>query len=862
MPAESGQQIRDYLILGKLGAGGMGVVYKAQDTRLHRIVALKFLPDLDAEPESRDRLLAEARAASALDHPNIGTIHAIEKTDDGAEFIVMAYYDGETLADRIRRGPVPPEEALAIATQVARGLAQAHARNIVHRDIKPSNVILTRDGLAKIVDFGLARLISASGPTASITTAGTIAYMSPEQVQARSVDQRSDIWSLGVVLQEMLAGDNPFGHGTAAAILMAILNNAPPSVPGVNPQLQAVIYRALAKDAAQRYQSCQELLEDLDQATLAQGSKANRSTKVDVSAVRRHAARSLAVPQGPGHVWKRTIAAAVLVAVAVIGGAVGYPRLRALFQHPVQHIAVLPFETIGNADPSFAALSDGLMETLTGRLSNLEVGQQALWVVPAGEVRRRKITDPAAARRDFGVTLVVTGSVQRDNQGVRLTLNLIDPDPSSMRQLGSASLFDPAGDFSALQDDAVSRLARLMGINVTPEMLRNTGGAVTPAAYEDYLKGRGYLQRYDKPGNVDAAVEQFENAARLDPRFALAFASLGDAYWLKYTLDQNIAWIDKASAYCQRAMVLNDQIPGVYVTLGKIQDGTGKHELALEQFQRAQRLDPRSADALLGTAQVYENMGRIAEAEAAYEKAAALRPDYWDGYSKLGVFYYRQRRYADAATQFRHVLQLTPDNAQTWANLAVMLRNLNRVDEAEAAFKKSISLAPGYAAYASLGNLYYQQSRYADAAAMTEKALQLNDSDYRVWANLALCYMWLNLPDKATAAYRHELGLLEKIAKVKTDDPRIQSELALLYANLGEHDNALTRARAALAMGPDDPRVLADVGEAYETLGDRKQAKMWIDKALAKGWTVGDLQRSPGLRNYLAQSGLKTPQTN
>src|SRR5690348_896242 len=261
--ASTGNRVGHYQLLGQIGAGGMGRVFKAFDTSLERTVALKFLnPDPGGSEAERERLLREARAASVLDHRNIATIHAVEQTEDGQLFIVMAYCEGETLGALLRRGPLQPVRAIALACQVARGLEHAHAHGIIHRDIKPSNVILAPDGVARIVDFGLARRFTPL-ETQSGMMGGTLSYMSPEQVAGAPADARSDIWSLGVMLYEMISGRLPFAQPSAGSTVLAILHAAPAPLESVSEGLELVIYRALAKTPGARYQSCAELLRDL-----------------------------------------------------------------------------------------------------------------------------------------------------------------------------------------------------------------------------------------------------------------------------------------------------------------------------------------------------------------------------------------------------------------------------------------------------------------------------------------------------------------------------------------------------------------------------------------------------------------------
>ena len=254
-----------YQILDRAGSGGMGIVYKARDLKLERLVALKFLPDeVSANPQSKAQFLKEAKIASSLDHPNIGTIYGVEDSADGRTFIVMAFYEGLSFASQIAGRALPPADVASIATQVATGLAEAHSKNIVHRDIKPSNIMITRSGVVKIVDFGIARIAQQTA-TWTQATSGTAGYMSPEQTLGHAVDQRTDIWSLGIVMAEALTGHAPFQRDTIPATMMAVLNNPPAELTGVPLELQRIVYRCLAKDPIERYQSCSELLHDLEQ---------------------------------------------------------------------------------------------------------------------------------------------------------------------------------------------------------------------------------------------------------------------------------------------------------------------------------------------------------------------------------------------------------------------------------------------------------------------------------------------------------------------------------------------------------------------------------------------------------------------
>jgi eukaryotic-like serine/threonine-protein kinase len=452
----------------------------------------------------------------------------------------------------------------------------------------------------------------------------------------------------------------------------------------------------------------------------------------------------------------------------------------------------------------------------------------------------------------------VKGSLMRDSSGVHLTINLIRT--KDVRQEGSLSLDDRAGDFAALQDQAVSGLARLMHVEVPATALNAASGNAAPAAYESYLKALGYMQRYDKPGNLDQAIAALSTAVTTDPQFALGYAGLGEAYRLKYQLDKNPKWTEIALSDATKATALNGTLPTAYVTLGRIHDVTGKNDLALSEFQRALELDPRNADALVGEAHSYEHAGRFPDAEAAYKKAIALRPDYWDGYNMLGNFYDAQGHYDEAVAQFQRALQLTPDNATIYSNLGatyVDANNPKNFPQAEAALKKSIELSPSYGAYANLGDLLLAQNRFAEAAATTEKALQMNDRDVLVWASLVEAYEGMNDKPKMTAALDRELRLLEAAEQSNPRDATVQFRLGQAYAIKKQTAKAVSRAQAAVALAPDDPDVLVNVGEIYERAGDRKHAIEYVEKSLQKGYPLQQLKSDAIFQSLLSDPNFR-----
>jgi serine/threonine-protein kinase len=851
-----GRTFSHYRILEQIGAGGMGVVYRARDEKLERDVAIKVLPPGTlSDDEARRRFRKEGLSLARLNHPNVATVHEFGSQDD-IDFLVTEYISGVNLDAKIAGRPLPQKTVLALGSQLSQGLASAHEQGLVHRDLKPGNLRVTSDGRLKILDFGLARLIKTEAEkdlTASLArledTMGTLPYMAPEQLRGETTDARSDIWSAGAVLYEMATGRRPFPESHGPLLINSILNHDPEPPRKLNreisPGLENVILKALDKDPQHRYQSVRELGIDLERLTTGISPLASAPT--------RGFWRS-----GKARWWTAGAAAAILI----VAGLLMYRPVRhglgaALSAGEERHIAVLPFDNIGN-NPATEEIAQGLMDSLTSKFSNLDSGQNSLWVVPSSVVRRRKVEDPTTALHELGATLVVKGSIQRQGQSVHLTVNLINT--KTLRQVGSADVRDEAGDISTLQNQVVAELGKKMGLSVTPEMLRTSGSSAVPAAYESYLKALGFIQRYDKPGNLDAAIDALQSAVNRDARFAVGYAALGEAYRLKSQVERNPKWLDEATEKCKRAGELDNRLPSVYVTLGRIHDDAGKHDLAIQEFQHALDLNPRDADALNGMAHAYENANRVADAEAAYKKAAALRPDYWDGYNTLGLFYDRQRRYDESIAALKRALALTPDNAQVYFNLgAVYLDTADpkKIPEAEQALRKSLDLNPSFAAYANLGFLYTQQGKYAESAAMTEKALALNDKDYLIWANLANAYSWLKETKKLEAVRSRELELLEQSASAKPNDPQVQASLSYLYAQKKMREQSLARAQTALALAPDDPVVLVTLGGAREALGDRREAIQFIQKGIQKGYTLDDLQRDPDMQGLLSDPSFK-----
>jgi len=848
--------ISHYTILEKLGEGGMGVVYKAKDTKLDRHVALKLLsPNVRAENMANKRFIQEAKSTSALDHPNVCTIYEIGETEDGKLYISMAYYDGKTLEAHLKESSISYEEALDFAIQMTKGLSCAHRYNIIHRDIKPGNIMITDQGMVKIVDFGLAKLSGQSKLTQTGSTLGTAGYMSPEQISSSAIDHRSDIFSLGIVLYEMFAGVHPFKGVYSHAQLYSIMNEDPEPITKVNPdlpvELEWILTKALEKNPDNRFQDMAELqnfLEALKDDTLSLDQKSDLSLSIHYLPDKKRKREK------NNRTFIYALAATALILFVTLTMIWIYPTFQSVtasyFSGQIlpasKEIAVLPFRNIGD-DPNNRAFADGLLETITSKLSQLEQFQDQYLVVPASETRSMDIQSASQARASFGVNLVVTGSVQQLGQGVRVTINLIDA--VTLRQIDSMVIDDLFIEKSTLQDNAVFNLASMLDIDIQPEArtILTAGQTTAPGAYEFYLRGLGHLQRFDQIEEIDAAIDQFERALEEDPNFSLAYAAIGDAYIFKFRRTEDINWLEPATSNIQKALNLEDRLAPIYTSYGVLLIEKGEYEMAHQQLDRALSLDPKNGEAYRARARAFMAQGRTEEAESTYITAINSKPGFWAGYAELGVFYSRNGRFEEAAEQFENVTELTPNNASAYRNLGAVYYYLNRPEDALRAFNKSVEIEPNYGVYSNLGTMYYYEGKYNEAAEMYSKALELNDSDYVVWSNLASAYTYSDPPqtDRSLEAVRRAKELAEYQLEVNPRDPRLIINLAGFYNELGDEERAEEMVNRVINMQPGEVDIQVNIGKMLEYFGDRQSALEWIGRAIENGYPAEEINNDP-----------------
>jgi serine/threonine-protein kinase len=514
-----------------------------------------------------------------------------------------------------------------------------------------------------------------------------------------------------------------------------------------------------------------------------------------------------------------------------------------------KHLTVLPLTNVGD-NPDNQAFCDGLVETLTSKLTQLEPSHGALLVVPATDVREHGISSVSEAKKTFGVNLAVTGSVQRIDAGRRLTLNLVDA--NNLRQLSSSVIDDQMSNVFILQDQSVIKIAEMLNLELRPDtrQILTVGDPAVPGAYEFYLQGRGYLQRYEKIGNLIMAISLFKRAIKQDSLYALAYAGLGEAYWRRYELTKSSNWVEEARSYSNHAIQINDQLAPVHVTLGIIYVGTGRYDDAIKKFRQALQQDPRNSDALLQLAKALDNVGRATEAEDTYKKAIESRPAYWAGYNRLGNFYYKHGRYAEAQRMFRQVTELTPDNARGYYNRGAMYYLMGQYDLAVDLFEESIAIDPtsSTGAYSNLGTLYSMQARYADAVPMYEEATRLGKDDYRMWGNLADAYRYSpGYSEEAREAYQRAVQLAEEQLVINPKDAKLRSSLSVYYASLGENNKAQEEITEALEQAPEDVRVLFKRVLVYEFAKLRDEALAALKTALEHGYSISEVSNHPDL---------------
>ncbi|MGH9661417.1 MAG: tetratricopeptide repeat protein, partial [Bryobacteraceae bacterium] len=673
-------------------------------------------------------------------------------------------------------------------------------------------------------------------------TLGTAAYMSPEQAHGIDVDARGDVFSFGSLLYELATGQPPFQGDSDLTTLYKVVNTSPLPVQHRRAEipdgLARVIEKALEKLPENRYQRMEALLEDL------------KVLQVEYHGVDPTTARTAVVMQPVASTRRRALkwagAGAGALGMVYLGSRIGWrPK-------PAEtHLAVLPFRNIGS-DPAGQAFCDGVVETLTSMLTQLERFHGSLVVVPSSEVRNQQVSSPSEALKAFGASLVISGSVQRSASDVRLNINLVDA--RSLRQVAARTVEAKIEDISALQDSVVAQTGDLLDLQLEPRIRSElaAGGTRVAAAYDAYIQARGQIYRTDRRGNLDVALDLLRLAVERDRNYALGHSELAYANTMMFRQTKEVRWLATAQSAAERAIALNERIASAHVNLGVVYSLAQRHEEAIGTFRRALERDPVNAAAYRELASAYEALSQSKEAESTYQKAIQMRPADWLSHQSLGVFYYAKQRYANAEPLFQKVIELTPDNYLGYRNLGGVQLSRGRLEDAARNLRRSIEIKPSAAAYSNLGTLYMYEGRYREAVTEMEQAMALGGSnyanDYRIWLNLGDAYRGSEAHAiKAPGAYRQAIQLAQRLLALNPRDAAVLSSVAVGWAKLGEREKAAAQIAEAITAAPGDASVRFKSALVHELGGRRTDALAALDTALRAGYSSTEIRHDPAL---------------
>ncbi len=857
-----------YEILGVLGQGGMGAVYKARDRELDRLIALKVIrPELATDPAILQRFKQELILARNITHKNVVRIYDLGEAD-GIRFISMEYVDGEDLRTLLRRqGKLGAKEAIAVVEQVCRALDCAHSEGVIHRDLKPQNIMRDKHGRIVVMDFGLARSLGDTGLTQTGAIIGTLEYMSPEQALGSTLDQRSDIFSVGLIFYELLTGKAPYGADTAIASLMKRTREEARSASDVDASvprsLSAIVGRCLEREPANRYHSAVELLQQLTTWESNPDISPEMLSKMIAHPVVHRSRFSLDLP-GKSWMW---IAGAVLVAVlATFAGrallrrigtssgetagemAQGIPSLQ-----QGKYVAILPLKQVGD-EKALGYVADGIAEALAAKLFQLKEVHLTSSDAVEKAMAKDKDKDLPLSRlaRELGVNLVLQGMVQGNSERLRVTLSL--DDATTGKRVWSQEFPGTAGDVLVLEDQIYATVATALALKPSGEEQARVGAHPTEnvKAYDLYLQGRNVLRNSHDVDGIRPAVTLFEQAIDKDPNFALAYTGLADSSLRMYSANKESIWAQKATLSAQQAERLSNNLPEVHLSLGSVYSATGKYTQAVTELKRALELAPNSEEAYRNLGDAYKASGQSNEAIASYQKAVGANSYNWLNHLALGKAYFEFGENAKALVEFQKVTELAPENPMGYGDVGSVYLREGKWNEAIPHYQKALSISPDSPTYSNLGTAYFWLKRYDESVAMYQKATEMTPNNEELFGNLGDAQRWSGHSEQAAAAYDQAISLAFQQLQVNPRSAGTMGDLALCYAKKGDASNAQQYIQQARAISPDDIYLMYSEAQVKTLIGKPEEALKALRLALEKGYSAQEAWNDPELQKLQA----------
>lgn len=815
-----------YRIERLLGTGGMGKVYLAYDLEIRRKVALKLVrSEYASEPRMMARFRHELQLASLVSHRNIVRIHDLGEVQ-GVKFISMAYVDGLDLHDVIsqeRRLSLP--RTLEIARQLCAALDAAHSEGVVHRDLKPRNILIDKTGHVYISDFGLAKSIIDDASLDSMTMSneflGTPLYMSPEQIEAHHVDHRTDLYSLGLILYEIVTGDLPFSGRSSLQIMHSRMTQMPKDpkvlVPDLPEWFTAIIAKCLAKDPQMRYQSAAEILRDLEAGRAPRRSLRDRLPR-------------------PNRTWALVAASALIATFTTLA----IPSLRnRMFGHSAgsgqgTYLAILPFRPLGDST-ELKFRSEGVVEALGAKLFPLK---EVHLISPSVVDRADKSVPLDQLARELGANRLLTGTVQFTSDRLQLVVSLWDGDKKN--EIWRKSFQCMPNSLLATEDDIYNALVDKLAVKLSDAEVAR--GAARPtedsAAYDLYLRGRSLMRGKADIATYTDALGLFEAAGAKDYRFARAYAGIAEGSFALYRLTKDPSWMQKGMAAAQHAVDLDRRLPEVHLAAGIAYVDTGKTDEAVAEFRQAIDLAPNSDECYRRLGSAYLRTGKLDLALKNYDKAVQINPYFWRNYNQLGAAYLKAHDRPKALAAFQKVTQLQPDYAGGYANMGYVYYMSGDWDKCGPQFRKALELEKSAVNYQNLGTFALYSGNASEAVQLLEQASVLGRDDPTNFSNLADAYFVTGQQDKAIFDYKKAIELAYQAFKLNPKDGQMLGSIAVNYAKIGDPQEAETFIHRARAIDPSDNQIAYDEAIIEQLAGRTPEALKALRESVKLGYPV------------------------